>query len=297
MRHTITILLVLVSIKVSAQLDPLYQQYHLNQYLINPAYGGIYKSTTFSVNSRLQWLGLEGSPFTNTFTTVTNIGNFAGFGVRVMSDQIGIRKTNELVASTSYFIRADKITIGFGLQGGINQTTNDLSEFIPEVLHDPTLDNFIPSFIFPTFGAGIMIKHSNYFFGFSIPRLLNEIDPRLGYQDNHVYKRHYYVSAGFIPNLIDMKLQTLVRIIGNKVSVDVSSTYFVTENLWAGVLFRDVFNIGVFGQLQVKDRFRLGYTIELPFDDLITTHYGTHEVTLSYSIAPGKRQSLGDRFF
>lgn len=297
MRSVITILLVSFYINAFGQLDPLYQQYHFNQYMINPAYGGIYKSTTFAANSRLQWVGLEGSPFTNTFTWMTNVGNFAGFGLRAMSDQVGIRKTNEIVASGSYFIRAKKVVIGFGLQGGIAESTNDLSVFIPEVLHDPTLDDFVPRFSFPTFGVGFMVMHSNYFIGVSVPRMLNKTEPILSYEDNGVYHRHYYIAAGFIPNLIDMKLQTLVRVVDNKVSVDVSSTYFVSENLWAGVIFRDIFNIGLFGQLQVKKRLRFGYTIELPFDDLITTHYGTHEVTLSYTIAPSKGQSLDDRYF
>ncbi len=297
MRSVITILLISFYINAFGQLDPLYQQYHFNQYIINPAYGGIYKSTTFAANSRLQWVGIEGSPFTNTFTWVTNVGNFAGFGLRAMSDEVGIRKTNEIVASGSYFIRAKKVVIGFGLQGGIAESTNDLSVFIPEVLHDPTLDDFVPRFSFPTFGVGFMIMHSNYFIGVSVPRMLNKTEPILSYEDNGAYHRHYYFSAGFIPNLIDMKLQTLVRVMDNKVSVDVSSTYFVSENLWAGVIFRDIFNIGLFGQLQVKKRLRFGYTIELPFDDLITTHYGTHEVTLSYTIAPSKGQTLEDRFF
>ncbi len=297
MRLIITISFVLTYLTGLGQLDPLYQQYHTNQYMINPAYAGIYKSTTFAVNSRLHWLGLEGSPFTNTFTMVTNIGNFAGFGLRAMSDQVGIRKTNEVVATGSYFIRANNMVIGFGLQGGLAKSTNDLSAFIPEVLHDPTLDEFTPNSSFPTFGVGFMIKHKNYFIGLSIPRLLNETNPTLSYKENGVYHRHYYISAGFMPSLIDMKVQMLLRVLDSKLSVDVSNTYFISENLWAGVLFRDLLNVGLFGQLQIKKRLRLAYTIELPFDDMISTHYGTHELTLSYTIAPSRGQTLGDRYF
>ncbi len=298
MRYIVTILLVILSVgALRAQLDPLYQQYHLNQYIINPAHGGIYKSITFSANSRLQWLGLDGSPFTNTFTLVTNIGNFAGFGVRATSDQVGIRETSEIIASTSYFIRAKKVTIGFGLQGGVTQTVNDLSEFIPEVLHDPTLDNFAPSVSYPTFGAGFMLMHSKFFFGFSIPRLINDFEPVLAYEPYGDYSRFYYISAGFMPDFIDWKIQTLLRVSEQKISVDISNTYFISDDIWVGFIFRDLFNIGVFGQFEVKDRLRFGYTVEFPIDDLITTHYGTHEVTLSYCIAPFKRQSLEDRFF
>ena len=96
--------------KANAQLEPVYTQYHFNQYLINPAFGGLYENATISFNSRAQWYGLDGAPFTNTLTIESSIGDHAGMGFRVMNDRIGITNQTEVMASASYFIKSHFIT-------------------------------------------------------------------------------------------------------------------------------------------------------------------------------------------
>ena len=282
------------------QLDPLYSQYHFNQYVINPAYAGMYENMSFTLNSRAQWFGLEGSPITNTFTAISNIGNSAGVGVRFMNDRIGIRTANELVVSGSYFIKSHLTTIGFGLQGGLTQVGNNLGKLDPEVLDDPVLDGFIPQYSFPNFGVGVVIQRFDYFIGLSIPRILSQDEPDPTFEDNGRYQRHYYISGGFRFTAIrsyDTKIQTLVRVLEDKVSVDVSGTYFITSDLWAGALFRDLSGVSFFGMIRFKENYRLGYSFELPTNNLITTNFGTHEITFSYTIAPFEGQLMEDRFF
>ena len=297
----LTTMIIAVSFQPAiAQLDPLYAQYHFNQYMINPAYAGVYKSTTLAVNSRAQWFGLEGSPVTNTLTATTSIGNSGGFGVRVMNDRIGIRNSNEFIASGSYYIRSHLTTIGFGLQGGITQVSNNLSKLEPEVLDDPVLDGFIPQYSFPNFGFGIMLQRFDYFIGLSIPRILSEDAPEPVFEDNGRYQRHYYLSAGYRFTAVrsyDTKVQTLIRVLEDKISVDVSGTYFITPDLWAGAMVRDFSSFSFFGMLQINDNYRIGYTFELPTNNLITTNFGTHEITFSYTITPFADQVFEDRFF
>ncbi len=300
MKGLLSILILMVVFKANAQLDPLYAQYHFNQYMINPAYAGVYKNITFAMNSRAQWFGLAGSPFTNTATVMSNIGNSGGVGLRMMNDRIGIRNSNEVVASGSYFIRSHMTTIGFGLQGGVTQVGNDLSKLDPEVLDDPVLDDFIPSYAFPNFGVGIMIQRFDYFIGLSIPRILSEDAPDPVFQDNGRYQRHYYISGGYRFTTVrsfDTKVQTLIRVLENKVSVDVSGTYFFSSDLWGGALIRDFSSVGFFGQIELQDKYRIGYTFELPTNNLITSNFGTHEVTFSYTITPFEGQFFEDRFF
>ncbi|XOV94529.1 MAG: PorP/SprF family type IX secretion system membrane protein [Bacteroidota bacterium] len=301
MRLTLFISTILISIgSLKAQLDPLYAQYHFNQYMINPAYAGMYQNTSFAVNSRAQWFGLEGSPLTNTVTAMTNIGNSGGFGLRAMNDRVGIRSSNELVVSGSYFIRSHLTTIGFGLQGGVTQVSNDLNKLAPEVLDDPVLDDFIPQYSFPNFGFGVVIQRFDYFLGLSIPRILSEDSPDPVFQDNGRYQRTYYLAGGYRFTTVrsyDTKVQTLIRVLEDKISIDLSGTYFITPDIWAGTLIRDFSSLSFFGLLQIKDNYRIGYSFELPTNNLITTNFGTHEITFSYTITPFSGQVFEDRFF
>ena len=85
---TISFLIFLVTANLAtAQLDPQYTQYHFNQYLINPAFGGLYESTAISFNSRAQWYGMEGAPFTNTLTLESSLTDHSGIGIKAMNDR------------------------------------------------------------------------------------------------------------------------------------------------------------------------------------------------------------------
>jgi type IX secretion system PorP/SprF family membrane protein len=286
-------ILIFVGFRSIGQLAPVFSQYHVNQYLINPAYGGLYKSISLSANSRIQWAQIESAPMTNTATFSANLANFGGFGFIAMNDNYGLQTNNEISFSNSYFIRSEKVTVGFGLQAPYSQITNDLSLLEPDVLNDPVLDDFTPQYYQPNFGVGFVIQSENFFLGLSVPRILDN----QFFEDENIstYKRHYYISTGFKSELIDTKVQTLVRIIENKISVDVSATTFANKNLWFGLVLRDLGNFGVFSLLQLKDRFRLAATFEIPSDNISVN--GVYEVTTSYTIAPFKRQKFEDRYF
>src|SRR5262245_10067739 len=79
-----------------AQQDPLTSQYHLNPAMINPAYSGLYNSFMVNANSRLQWMGMEGNPFSNFVTVTTSIiEKKVGGGILISQDNIGITSTTE----------------------------------------------------------------------------------------------------------------------------------------------------------------------------------------------------------
>ena len=54
------VLLTLVVIKSYGQQDPLYNLYSFNQYMINPAYAGIYNNFSANLITRKQWANIEG---------------------------------------------------------------------------------------------------------------------------------------------------------------------------------------------------------------------------------------------
>jgi len=285
--------------EVYAQLDPLYSQYHLNQYLINPAFGGLYENAAVSFNSRAQWYGLEGAPFTNTITAESSLSDHSGIGVKVMNDRIGIHNNTEVMASASYFINSHFVKIGMGLQGGITHISNDLSMLDSKVLNDPELESFVPNSTQPNFGLGFVIHRFDYFLAVSIPRLLETRNTTRSLNDPR-YDRHIYVSTGYRFSLFrsnDTKLQSMVRLLGSRFSFDVAGTYFVTDYVRLGVMVRDYCGASFFGKIDFDQHFSMSYSFELPTNNLVFTNYGTHELTISYLFSPFKDQNPIERIF
>ncbi|XOV94525.1 MAG: PorP/SprF family type IX secretion system membrane protein [Bacteroidota bacterium] len=302
MRSLKTILLIpliMMTSIVYGQLDPLYTQYHFNQYLINPAFAGLYESSSITFNSRAQWYGLEGAPFTNTFAMESSLSNHSGIGVKVMNDRIGVHNNTEFMASASYFINSHFVKIGMALQGGITNVTNDLSLLNAKVLNDPELESFVPNSIQPNFGFGFVIHRFDYFLAVSIPRILETRNVTASLNDPR-YARHIYVSTGYRFSLFrskDTKLQTLVRVLGDRFSFDLAGTYFITDFIRVGAMLRDYYGASFFSKIDFDKNFSVGYSFELPTNNMIFTNYGTHEITLSYVFNPFKNQVPLERNF
>lgn len=282
-----------------AQLDPLYTLYHTNQYLINPAFGGLYESTALSVNSRAQWYGLEGAPFTNTITMEGSLSEYAGVGLKVMNDRIGIWSNTEFMASASYFIKSRYVKLGVALQGGLTAINSDLSRLDPNVLNDPEVGRVMVNSLQPNFGIGFVLHHLNYFFAASVPRLLETSGITAGVNDPR-YERQMYFSTGCKLGLLrpnDTKLQTLVRVRGDRISFDLATTYYVTDFIGVGAMLRDYTGASFFGRFRFNRAFSVGYAFELPTNSMLFTNHGTHELTLSYVFAPKDEKVALDRTF
>ncbi len=283
-----------------AQIDPIYSQYQFNQLMINPAYAGVYKQMSFSAITRLQWAGLDGAPITNTITANTSVGNSAGFGAVFLSDRIGINTTNEFIASGAYFINPGATTrLGFGLQAGFVNYKYDLDGLDDEVLADPELRVADQTFTKPNFGTGVFLMNSSYYIGLSIPRIL-EVKVDDGVEERQKYSRHYYLSAGYLwatKGPVDVKLSSLLRMAEGATSVDFAAMFILSNTIWAGASIRNLNTVSVSGQFQINQQFRVGYTFELPTNDLINASIGTHELMIAYDIAPLKGQAISGRYF
>lgn len=74
MKRLLAITLLLTGYVVHAQQKPVYTQYVLNNYIINPAISGIENYTDLKLSYRKQWVGIEGAPSTFYMTIHGPIG-------------------------------------------------------------------------------------------------------------------------------------------------------------------------------------------------------------------------------
>jgi type IX secretion system PorP/SprF family membrane protein len=302
MKYILTaVILTLCICKVNAQLDPLYNQYLFNQSMINPAYTGINDVFNATAISRAQWAGLEGAPITNTLNISSSfMSNKMGAGLLLVSDQYGINTNTEMQLMYSYRIEMNNSRVlSFGLQGGYINYSYDFEKLNLEQV-DQALIIADQNVSKTNFGTGVYFKTDNYFVGISVPRILNA-----AVNDGDVkstrYRRHYYVSAGYIfDQLMSVKFKPslLLKVVdGQPASVDLNASFLLKEVLWVGATVRNFNAVGINCQFEVSDMLRLGYAFEQPINALSNNAYGTHELMLSVDLEIFDHHARGRRYF
>lgn len=269
--------------------------------MINPAYSGLYNSFMINANSRLQWMGMDGNPFSNFVTVTTSIiEKKVGGGILISQDNIGITSTTEFATMYAYRIEVDRSLVSLGLQGGfvnIRQKQNDLTL---RTLDDP---NFVPATqnsMKPNFGAGLSVMGESYYIGLSVPRLMN-VTFDDGLTNSTVYKRHYYLSAAFIKDITPfMKLKPVAllrQVEGAPLSYDIGANVLWNHKFWFGAYTRNFVTQGALFQLLVNQTVRMGYSIEVPTAKHIEARYITHEIVLGIDLSLFKNQEAFLRYF
>lgn len=301
MKKTLTIFLLFASLVGFSQQDPLYNQYLFNQAIINPAYSGIHDLFSATLISRNQWLGLEGGPRTNTLNIHSSfIKNKIGLGLTFLNDKLGVNSNDEVSMAYAYKVQFRRSVLAFGLQGGIITYKYDYSDLNFDIVDDPSFQPGQGSFSRTNFGAGVFFKGETYYLGISAPRL-KDVNVNDGVINSTRYKRHVYFSGGYVFDKIfavKFKPSFLVRMVdGAPASVDINGSVLLNELLWVGITLRNLNSLGANAQLNLKSRFRIGYSFELPSNALITSGFGTHEFMLGIDIAIFRRQGGNYRYF
>ncbi len=271
-------------IAAMAQQDPLYSQYILNPFVINPAYAGMTNNLNASVVYRKQWTGFEGSPTTiNANGHISLFANKMGAGLMVVSDKIGVTSTNEIYGSYAYRIRvsSDKV-LSFGLQAGIiNYKTENSKLTIMDPL-DPLFSG-VTNETKPSFGAGIILMSDKFFVGISVPRLVRTKTSAGGFEPT-LYTQHLYAMGAYrftVNERMVFKPSILAKVVsGAPVSVDLNAAIILDAKYTAGLITRNFSTYGIFLQAILNDSFRVGYALEVPTNKSVGTNFLTHEITL-----------------
>jgi len=194
-----------------AQQKPVYSQYILNNYIINPAITGIENYTDVKISHRSQWQGIDGAPAT-TYVTIhgpigkkdyrTNATSFAvpgenprgrnfmesyeapaphhGVGVTVISDKTGYINRWGAYATYAYHKGLNpRTTLSAGFMVGMSSVSVDASkiEWGNPSLADNTdlavgyLSGTI-SKVKPEVGAGLWLYGADYFAGISVLNII-----------------------------------------------------------------------------------------------------------------------------
>ncbi len=280
-------LLIGLFLRTEAQQDPLYSQYINNPMVINPAYAGLNDKFNGSISYRNQWGGFEGNPTTvNVNSHMSLVDNKVGVGALLVQDNIGIAKNTEFQAAASYKLKLNDKTFSFGMQMGFINFRNNYSDLKLSSPNDPA---FIQgqNITKPNLGAGAILKSEKYFLGLSVPRLLSTTISSGG-QDYKLYQQHYYLFGAYVFYLTErlrLKPSILLKgVKGSPISADLNFNLNIDEKYSAGIFTRNFNAFGLLLQAKFLDKYKFGYTFEVPTNSSVGAQFTTHELFLGITM-------------
>jgi type IX secretion system PorP/SprF family membrane protein len=300
------ILTLSVAAPIYSQELPVYNEYHLNKSLINPAIIGSEACSWLKATDRHQWVGLDKAPAIQTISFETSLykkkvvretdKKIHGIGGYVYNDQNGANHNLGIQVSYAYHIyinKANNTKIGLGLSFGISQVSLD-----ERGLHgdnnnnyDPIINGNLNSIIQPDIGFGAFLYNSKFYAGFSGARFLSSFSSS-GNIANPV--RNYFLIAGYITGEEKSDIRILPSLVlkGREdfsKQIDLNFRLLMRNVWWIGLSYRHNFDLvpgmptailpmaGVnIGLLMV------GYAYEYTPGKIGQYNYGTHEIMLSY---------------
>jgi type IX secretion system PorP/SprF family membrane protein len=324
----IIISLLLASVKLMAQQDPMSTKYFFNTLSYNPAYAGSKGYMSAVLHHRSQWWGVDGGPTTQTFSIHSPLrGEKVGLGLGIVNDNLGPTNAFQIQTDYAYMIPIGKKShISVGLQASILNFRLDRSKLNPQNSSDLAFDNVSnPSVWLPNFGAGLLYTHEKFYLGFSAPKLLNG-DLRKGdlSQNGLIASqyRHYFITGGLalpINSRLVFKPSALVKMVDlfesdrdNGLNVnapaefDIDLSLLIDQKLWVGTAFRSAFaafnstsstdSWDIWASYAFNNGLRVGAAFDLPVNGVMPYYGASYELMLGYDFSFKPRQILTPRY-
>jgi type IX secretion system PorP/SprF family membrane protein len=304
-----------------AQQVPMYSQYIMNGFLINPSFAGRDGYTTVTVTTREQWVGLEAAPATYAASFQTRLlknsyiskatsvrkklvrptkGGNVGLGGYVFSDHNGIMRRTGFQFIYAYHIPLKQIggypsdlALGLAFTGYQFAINTDHLIFDPD---DPFLNNYDRSVFIPDFNFGASFTTAKYYVGFAMTNILRG---SLMFADTTAINRnelgHYFLTGGYKFDLApDWILEPSAFLkssdmFSRSIQADITARVYYRNDYWAGLSWRT--NDALILLLGFKyDRFHFGYAVDFTLTDIRRQSFGTHEITLAVKFGESARR-------
>lgn len=287
-----------------SQQVPLYSQYMLNGFLLNPAVAGSEGYTAVNLTAREQWIGLKNGPGTYALSFQTRIlkksyisrsssvrkrqrrgsrsGN-VGVGGYLFNDRNGAVERIGLKGTYAYHINFPQSQLSFGLSFVVYQFRLDDDLITLENPGDNMWQGANKSVFIPDADAGVYYTARNYWAGLSVDQMFESILKigDSGY-DRYVMERNYYLMGGYdieVRRDIIVTPSTLLKFAENgKLQADISGKFYFDQTYWGGLTYRTGHAIIVMAGVSV-DKLVFGYAFDIGLNSIMRHSYGTHEFT------------------
>jgi type IX secretion system PorP/SprF family membrane protein len=301
----ILILTMAFLLNASAQQAPVYSQYMLNGFLINPAIAGSDGYTALNLTVREQWVGFNGGPSTYALSFQTRLmreshisrnkqvkrkskspfrGGKVGLGGYVFNHTNGALDRTGIKATYAYHLEFDKSQLSFGLSLIGYQYRIDKDRIDLENPDDVLFLNLDESVFIPDADFGVYYLSKTLWGGLSIDQMLQS-SLKFGGDgfDNFVMYRNYNLMAGYDFPLNEeyiLSPSTYIKVAENgKVQADITARIYYSQSYWVGLTYRTASSLSI-GAGVSSERLIFGYAFDMGLNSLMRSSYGTHEFTI-----------------
>lgn len=317
------ILFFLVPLAGKAQQMPLYSQYVMNGFLINPAITGHDGYTSFNLTARQQWLGIKDAPATRSFAGQTrllrqshiiksrNVNNRSlkpstkgrvGLGGFIFNDRNGAVDRSGLQFSYAYHIFVKETQFSFGISAGIFQFKindadlifSDQFETTDGSTRDPVALSFKRVIYVPDANLGFYASNPLFYGGFSVNQLFQSY-LKIGNRQFEDYKmvRHYYLLGGYrfeLNNDFTLEPNMLFKATEQKAfQLDLGAKIRYSDDYWGGLVYRTSGFIIIQAGVRVSQLY-IGYSFDYMLSSLQKHTYGSHEIVLALKLGDNARR-------
>lgn len=314
--YTGCFLVLLIQNGQSQQL-PLYSQYMMNKYMLNPAIAGSDGYTIFSLTAREQWLGFDNAPRTHALSFQTRLlkrsyiiksrkvrkktfrpsrSGRVGLGGYIYNDRNGLVNRTGIQFSYAYHIRLEMSQLSFGLAGSVfqfNLLDDQINFWNPSepLVYDGSTRRVL---IVPDASVGIYYSTYEFYAGFSAAQLFQSY-LKIGHQsfDNYRLLRHYFLTAGYIFDLghdFELEPSLLLKTTEQlQYQLDINAKLFYRQDLWLGASFRTGSSLILMGGFRVNQIY-FGYAFDYTLSNIMKYSIGTHEFMVALKLGDNARR-------
>lgn len=286
----IVILMLFIASVMNAQQLPLYSNYLMNKFIVNPAVAGTQDYFMVATNNRYQWVGITDAPRTHILSVNgPHRTKSIGFGGAVFSDVTGpTSRTGAYFAYAYHFKVKENAKLSLGLSGGILQYKVDGTQITLKEQGDFSLMNSVQTAYVPDFGFGAYYYTEKFYVGLSVPQF---IQSRLKFFETSAASLskltgHYYLNAGNkfrIANDWEIEPSVLLKWGPPAIpQLDLSAKVIYQDYLWAALSLRtqDAF-CTMLGYRTKNDKLLFAYAYDQPITHISKYSYGTHEIMVA----------------
>jgi type IX secretion system PorP/SprF family membrane protein len=306
-----------------AQQEPMYSQYIMNGFLINPSLAETDGYTTVNLTARQQWIGLSGAPATYAASFQTRLlkdsyiskstsvrrkiihptkGGKVGLGGYIFNDRNGLVSRTGILAAYSYHIEMGKTDgvpndLSLGLAATFYQYAIDLNGNL--LLHD-TDDSFLNNYdrvvYVPDFNFGASLTTVKYFAGFAMSSISRGSILFMNQGDNKRSELgHFYLTGGYKFKLNNPEWQIIPSVLMKSsdmlksFQVDITGRVYYKDDYWAGLSYRTGDAVIIMAGLKY-DRFYFAYAFDMALTDIRKNTFGSHEITFAVKFGESARR-------
>jgi type IX secretion system PorP/SprF family membrane protein len=269
--------------------------YYQNPIIYNPAYVGASSAIFVKGFYSTQWLGFDKAPTTQILDVQSLSRNERyGLGLSVLNDNFGAVQNFNLEANYAlHLLLTDELKLALGLKVGQNKFSIDYSMLDIYDGTDDVYNNGNLSENKPVIGSGFYLSQKDWFFGVSIPNMLQH---RLKDEfQRFVYGKipHYYITGGYQFHPAQdwiVKSHVLTQMVkGAPLDILFSLQAHFKRTFMFGINAQPSGIFGAMVSARLNDDITFLYGYDIANTALGPYTYGSHSLGISWSLFIGQK--------